>query len=345
VRASSWCGWIGRVNIRATEGLPRNPGDWVQAQGLADWLELVEGRMRQPVIGHGGRLDEMSLHLLRAPGKRLRSVLVLLNAKGDRDSDKVVAAAAATELLHTASLYHDDIVDGATRRRGLTAANGVWGNRAAAIAGTNLFAASLALFAECGTPALRLASVLTARACSGELDEFANAYNLDLTLDEQLGNLARKTAALFELPCQLGAEIAGFDKSVQRRLAVYGRLVGIAFQLTDDVLDLSAPADVLGKDVGADIRRGIFGGPVILALDHATPGAKRLKDLLGRSELSDDGAREAIGLVADSGALDETSNLARGFSARAAEEADALPGSLPRSALRELATLAAHRDT
>jgi heptaprenyl diphosphate synthase len=287
----------------------------------------------------------MALHLIERGGKRLRPVLLLLSASFGRwNEDKLLRAAAALELIHIASLYHDDVMDRAELRRAGASANARWGNVPATFAGTYLFARASAVFASLGNDVNRLVSEASLDLCSGQLQEVENAFNLDLSEDEHSTILARKTATLFRLPCRLGAHLGGVARRQAASLDRYGRLLGLAFQLTDDALDLAGTAEEVGKSTGNDLRQGVFTLPVLRALRRPGAIGERLRDLLSRVQLSDGEVAAVLDLVRESGAVDEGLQVARGYAARARAALEGLPSGPPRRSLARLTELVASRS-
>ncbi|WP_424531209.1 polyprenyl synthetase family protein [Sphaerisporangium viridialbum] len=213
-------------------------------------------------------LTTVATHLLAAGGKRVRPALVLLAARfGEHpDNPAVVRAAAAVELMHVASLYHDDVMDEAATRRGVPSVNARWGNRVAILAGDYLVAKAAELAAPLGAPAMEELARMLTRLVTGQLRETVGA---DRHADPEryyMSVIADKTAALFTLAARLGAHASGADAEVRAALGAYGEALGIAFQLSDDVLDLTQPSARAGKPANADLRQGVATLPVLRAL-------------------------------------------------------------------------------
>jgi heptaprenyl diphosphate synthase len=286
----------------------------------------------------------MALHLITRAGKRLRPALLLVVAQfGDPDDPRLLRAAAAMELFHIASLYHDDVMDRAPVRRGETSANVRWGNGLATLAGAYLFARASALLASLGDEPNRLASQASVELCTGQLHEMENAYNLELTEAEHLDILARKTATLFELPSRLGAYLSGASPPHTAALAAYGRHLGLAFQLADNALDLTGQADRLGKATGTDLREGVYSLPVLHALRQDSMVGERLRALLGQAWLTEEDVRTGLELVQESGAVAEAWEAAREHASQAQQSLEALPEGPARRSLFRLAEYAIAR--
>jgi geranylgeranyl pyrophosphate synthase len=261
---------------------------------------------------------------------------------GSADPETLTRAAVAMELLHVASLYHDDVMDRATTRRGVASANSLWGNLLAASGGTLLFARAIGLLASLGDEANRLASAASVRLCTGQLQEVENAYNVDISEEDHLAILERKTATLFELPCRLGALLAGAPEESSRLLAQYARALGLAFQLADDALDLSGDESVLGKPTLTDIRQGVYSFPIIYAL-HCN-GNSGLRGTLRKARLDEAEVRDAIASVRRSGAIEVALHRASEFVREAQQSLTALEDTPARESLHRLADFAVSRS-
>jgi heptaprenyl diphosphate synthase len=306
-------------------------------------LELV---LRDAVNTSDGRLRELARHLVGLGGKRLRPALVLLAGRfGEPAEERLLRAAAAVELLHVASLYHDDVIDRAPTRRGAASANARFGNGSATIGGTYLFSCATALLAGLGDAASRLASEASAEVCVGELQEIENAYNLELEVDEHLDILARKTATLFELPCRLGALLSGVQEAEAESLARYGRELGLAFQVADDALDLIGDASAMGKATRTDLRQGVYSLPVLRVLRHENGDGRRLADLLARLDISSSELDEAAEIVRAAGAVDAALDLARDHAGNARAALCELPPIPARMSMAGLVEFALARDS
>jgi heptaprenyl diphosphate synthase len=235
-------------------------------------LSRVESRLRAVATTPDERLAEIALHGIEAGGKRLRPALVVCAAMAiggcDAVSERVIDAAAAVELLHLASLYHDDVLDAAQLRRERPSVNGLWGNHAAVLGGDVLLAHAYRVAADLGAPQLRrFAHTLTA-LCSGQIAESAAQFDPARDLAHYDASIRGKTAALLATSCWLGGSTAGASAATAEALACFGMELGVAFQIVDDVLDLYGHSMQLGKPVGSDLRAGVFTLPVLLALQH-----------------------------------------------------------------------------
>jgi geranylgeranyl pyrophosphate synthase len=233
---------------------------------LARLLRRTEGRLAEVADGHGPDLARHVRGTLEAGGKRMRPMLVFLCGDGDGDGDgSLVAAGAAVELLHMATLVHDDVLDGARLRRGRPTVFANAGRPAATATGDLLFSRAFAELAATGSPdAVRALSAASSALARGELMQRADAWSPDVTPERYLERCQLKTASLFEASCRLGALLGGHPQLAEP-LGSFGERIGLAFQLLDDVLDVAGPAERIGKPRGADLLDGTVTLPLIVA--------------------------------------------------------------------------------
>ncbi len=237
-------------------------------------LELVERTLRDQVGSKASVIGSLGMHVLSAGGKRLRPVLVLLTAEMcGYTGPRRIELAAALELLHTATLLHDDIVDLAEMRRGRPAANAIWGNRRAVLAGDFFYARASSIIIEDGNLEMVESFARTIRLMAeGELLQLERSFDADMTQAHYYDVIDRKSAALLSTCCEIGSLLGGVTKGERNRLAEYGRQLGLAFQLRDDCLDYEAAVEDLGKQPYADLREGKITLPLILALKRCRLG-------------------------------------------------------------------------
>ena len=267
--------------------------DPVLEAAIRSGLDAVEEMLRESVKSNYPFVTEASRHLVDAGGKRFRPLLVLLASQfGDPASPAVVPAAVAIELTHLSTLYHDDVMDEATVRRGTRSANSRWDNTVAILTGDFLFARASEITADLGTEATRILAQTIAVLCEGQIRETMGPAPGDDPVDHYLSVLAEKTGSLIATSGRLGALLAGADASAVDVLTRYGATIGMAFQLSDDVIDVASESAESGKTPGTDLREGIRTLPVLYAL-RADPSLAGL--LLG--DLSDD-VRHAEALAA-----------------------------------------------
>jgi heptaprenyl diphosphate synthase len=249
----------------ATSGLLGVTDPALQA-AVAERLELVEARLREVVESRHPLLAEAAAHLVEAGGKRFRPLVTLLAAQfGDPMRPEVVDAAVVVELTHLATLYHDDVMDEAAVRRGAASANTRWTNTLAILTGDYLFARASDVTAGLGTEATHLQSRTFARLVEGQIAETAGPAAGADPVAHHLQVLADKTASLISTSARLGALMAGADHLVVETVAAYGEVIGVAFQLSDDLIDVLSDSDESGKTPGTDLREGVATLPVLLA--------------------------------------------------------------------------------
>ncbi len=270
--------------------------------GLARGLRLVETRLAEIAAGHGGELAGHAGGTLDAGGKRLRPLLVFLCAGRSDPGDGVVAAAAAVELLHMATLVHDDVLDRAPLRRGTPTVFATAGRAAATATGDLLFSRAFAELTGTGNAdAVRSLSTASSALARGELTQRADAWSTDVSPERYLERCGLKTGSLFAASCRLGAQLGGRGAEAEAALADFGEHVGLAFQILDDVLDISGPVERTGKHRGTDLLDGTVTLPLILARDRDAELAA--VDL--RSAVTTAGEAEAMcDRIAATGALD-----------------------------------------
>ncbi|HUO49787.1 MAG TPA: polyprenyl synthetase family protein, partial [Acidimicrobiales bacterium] len=304
---------------------------------LEDQLQRLEPLLVESVVTGDAFLDEVTTHLIAAGGKRLRPGLALASATLGQGTagDDDIQGAIAVELVHLASLYHDDVMDEATMRRNVESVNARFGNLVAIVAGDFLLARSAEIAASLGTEVAGLLANTLARLCEGQVAEVRAAFSTARTEDEYYAAVAGKTAALMATSCRIGAITGGLPRSDVDALTTFGRCFGMLFQLRDDVLDVVASEEELGKPAGQDLAEGIYTLPVILALqDPATAG--ELRPLLGQP-LDQPERDKARAIVAGSSAVAATLAAGRRYATEAAEAAAAVPGDGLGDVLRTLA--------
>ncbi|MGH2793486.1 MAG: polyprenyl synthetase family protein, partial [Actinomycetota bacterium] len=241
-------------------------------------LELVEKTLREAVDSGDPFVHEAASHLLAAGGKRFRPMLVLLSGHlGDPKDPRLIPCAAAIELTHLATLYHDDVIDEALVRRGAPSANVRFDNSVAILTGDFLFARSSSLAADLGTYVSRVLADTIGLLCEGQIMETNHAGTDRQTVDRYLAVVERKTAALLATSCRLGAWLAGVPEEHVEAVTEFGRSVGIAFQLSDDVLDISGVEEESGKTPGTDLREGVWTLPVLSTLAGDAPRGDELR--------------------------------------------------------------------
>ncbi|WP_052411839.1 polyprenyl synthetase family protein [Streptomyces sp. NRRL S-118] len=311
---------------------------WLACPRTRAALTGLDAILREAATADDPLLRMMAGHLLQRGGKRLRPALLVLSASyGTCRREQLLRAAAALELVHIASLYHDDVMDRAPTRRDGPSANARWGDELAALAGTYLFARASRLLVTLGDEPNRVAAEAFLDVCSGQLQEAENAYDTGLDEAEHLRILARKTATLFELPCRLGTQLSKAPPAYADALRSYGRSLGLAFQLTDDVLDLPGRGRGSGKSTGTDVREGVYCLTVLRAVRMGGDVGARLAALLGREDMTAEQVAEVYRLVESTDAGPAVLELARSHAAEALEALRVLPEGPPRESMENLA--------
>lgn len=312
---------------------------------VAEDMRAVNALIQQRLSSDVVLINQVGGYIINSGGKRLRPMLVLLAARacGYRGSGHI-ALAAVIEFIHTATLLHDDVVDGSELRRGKDTANHVWGNEASVLVGDFLYSRAFEMMVEANEmEVMRILAHTTNVIAEGEVLQLLHCHDPDTTEQRYLEVIRCKTAKLFEAAAQLGAVLAHQPKEVQQALAAYGMHLGTAFQLVDDVLDYSAASAQLGKNVGDDLAEGKPTLPLIHAL---RTGTTEQKALLRRAVES--GGREHIALVTaaieSTGAIAYTARSAKAEADKASAALAALPGSPYKDALMALAEFSANRS-
>lgn len=301
-------------------------------------IACVEKELREIVLDADPLIKDTSIHLMNAGGKRLRPAFSFLGGKFyNYDYKKVLPLAVALELIHMASLVHDDVVDSSMTRRNIPTVKARWGNRISTHLGDYLFGKSLKLISGYGNSIIaRVLADTSVKMCEGEIQQLATANKADQTLKDYVYRINRKTALLIAASCQLGAAACGAPMSVQKPLRRYGHCIGMAFQITDDILDLVADQEQLGKPIGSDLRQGIVTLPLIYALKHS-PHRDRLAEIVSREEKGEDEVKEACGLILSCGGVDYAGRVVQKYIERAREQLAALPDVPARQTLYTIA--------
>lgn len=269
---------------------------------ISDGLAQVEERLSQVLSDDRGVLDDIVGHLAKAGGKRMRPGLVLLCSHlGEHpSSEQILRACAVVELTHLATLYHDDVMDSAPTRRGVNAVQRVWGNNRAVLAGDLVFARASQVVATLGPDAVLQHAVTFDRLCRGQLNETFGPESGQDPVEFYIQVLADKTGSLVAQSARFGAELSGASEAVTEAVVQFGEKIGVAFQLADDVIDLSSDSADSGKTPGTDLREGVDTMPILLLRQDAARGVldedgqKILAELSRGTLVSDDAALEQV---------------------------------------------------
>jgi heptaprenyl diphosphate synthase len=319
--------------VSSTNALALPVSDNALADRLQERMTVVEKALAGHVRSRAGFVTEAASHLMEAGGKRFRPLLVLLAAEAgdDPDSYDVVTAACVVELTHLASLYHDDVMDEAALRRGAESANARWDNHVAILTGDFLFSKSSELTAELGPDAVRIQAQTFTQLVEGQIMETVPPRPGEDPLAHYLDVVAGKTGSLIATAARYGARFGGATREVEEALTAYGEIVGSAFQLSDDILDIASDTVESGKTPGTDLREGVPTLPVLLAQQSTDPADARLLDLLAGDLTDDERHGEALDLLRKHPAIDE----ARAYVVARAQEAKDLLAVLPPGPVRE----------
>ncbi len=306
-------------------------------QPIRTELEAFEQRLHATIRADLGGLAEAMEQILDAGGKRLRPALVILAAGLGRPGrmDDVYRAAMAIEFIHNATLIHDDLIDGAPTRRGLRTIHESLGASSAIIIGDYYFAKGANLMSEVGDPRIdALLSQTVMTICFGEMLQLTSQRKYDQTVEEYYAKIQRKTAVLLAASTYCGAALSGQAEPEVERLRRFGHLLGMSFQIADDILDYIASEEEMGKPVGNDLKQGTVTLPLMLALKDGEV-SDRLKGVLARSVLRDADYAEVVAIVRGSQAIDLAYEHARAFGEKARAQLRSFPPSPVREALEE----------
>jgi len=313
-------------------------------QLVADDLREIDRVIRNRLASDVVLVNQVAEYIVGSGGKRLRPLVVVVAARACGSQDqRHTQAAAIVEFIHTATLLHDDVVDGSTLRRGQDTANAVWGNEASVLVGDYVYSRAFEMMVSLGS--MRIMDVMataTNRIAEGEVLQLMNAHDPDTTEERYFEVIHRKTAQLFEAGTQIAAILTGSSAAVEDGMRRYGKHLGTAFQLIDDVLDYRADLGQLGKNLGDDLAEGKPTLPLIYALKHASPEQRAVI----RSSIEQGSIAELTQITAaieSTGGLAYTARLARREASLAIEALAGLPDSAYRQALRELADFAVDR--
>ncbi|GAB3294223.1 polyprenyl synthetase family protein [Parasphingorhabdus pacifica] len=299
-------------------------------------MARVEETLHESVRSEFDFATRTSRHLVDAGGKRIRPLFVLLAAHfGDPAAEDVIKSAAVVEMVHLATLYHDDVMDEATMRRGATSANARWDNSVAILTGDFLFAQASQLVADLGTGAVREMARTFEALVTGQMRETVGPDGGEDAVEHYLQVIYEKTGSLIATAGQFGAWFSGATEAQVRSLEHVGKLVGIGFQISDDIIDIASPSTESGKTPGTDLREGVRTLPMLYAL-AASDTDERLRGLLGRPLESDAEVDEALELLRRSSGLMRTREKLDEYAKEARDELAGLPSCAARDALGTL---------
>jgi len=294
-----------------------NPSEALGLPSLQEGLERLEPLLTASVVTGDSFLDDVTTHLIAAGGKRLRPLLALASATGGarEATQEDLLGGVAVELVHLASLYHDDVLDEATIRRNVESVNSRFGNLVAIVAGDYLLARSAAIAAGLGTDIARLLAETLGRLCQGQVSEVRSAFQITRGRDDYTAAIAGKTAALMSTSCRIGSLTGGLPAAEVEACTEYGRCFGMVFQIRDDILDITSTEGELLKPAGQDLAEGIYNLPTLVALEDPDCGPD-LRALLGKP-LDQPEREKACAIVAGSTGIAASVTEARRYVERA----------------------------
>jgi heptaprenyl diphosphate synthase len=313
-------------------------GDAVFATAVRDGVARVERLMDGELRGADPVMTESLLHLFMAGGKRFRPLFTVLSAQTgpNPDSEEVTIAGAVVEMIHLATLYHDDVMDEAEVRRGAPSANARWGNNVAILAGDYLLATASRLVSRLGPEAVRIVADTFAQLVTGQMRETRGAPEGADLIEQYLKVVDEKTGCLIGAAGRFGGMFSGADAEQIERLSRLGSIVGTAFQIADDIIDIGSESDESGKVPGTDIREGVHTLPMLYALADTGPDSARLRELLAGPVADDAEVAEALTLLRASAGMAKAKDVLANYAAQARHELAQLPDVAGRRALEAL---------
>jgi heptaprenyl diphosphate synthase len=295
----------------------------------------IERAMQLAVVTDDDYLTEIASHLIIAGGKRLRPAVAVAAAQveGAPATDDAIAGGVACELVHLGSLYHDDVMDEAQTRRGVETVNARWGNLQAILAGDFLLSRASEIAASLGTEVAALLARTIGRLCEGQIEELRHTYDVTRSEESYLASIGGKTASLYATSARIGALVAGLTSDQVEVLTEYGHTYGMVFQIVDDILDITASDEELGKPAGHDLLEGVYTLPVIRTLASDGVASQQLHALLG-TPLDAERRDLALSLVRTGPGVASAIDTARHYAERAEEVCSALSDTPATEALR-----------
>lgn len=312
---------------------------------IADELRQVENAIEGALATSDELLADVSTHLLHAGGKRIRPALVLLTSKfPGAELERVVPVAVAVELLHMATLVHDDVVDKASVRRGQPTVNAKWSNQVSVLTGDYLFAKSFTILSETGNPrVVGIMANVVLEMSQGELAQMSSYFNVNQTEAQYYKRIAQKTGYLIAEACRLGGVMGGASEKQIQALYDYGMGVGLSFQIADDLLDFHGTAARVGKPVAGDLKEGILTLPVLHALQNS-PHAEELRQMIATENISDTDVERAKAIMDEAGSFAYAQEQANRHIAKAVDQLKHVPDLATRSGLQVLADFVINRQ-
>ena len=307
-------------------------------------LDYIEKELERSLDSASPIIRQASLHLLRAGGKRIRPVFVLLASEfGHFSLQEVSKVAVSLELVHMASLVHDDVIDDSDMRRGLETVKAKWDNRIAMYAGDYIFSRALVSIAEIEIPAVhQLLAKTMLEICEGEIIQIEHQREYNQTVRDYLRRIKRKTALLLSSSCELGALVSGADASVVRKLSRFGYFAGMSFQITDDILDITSTDKKLGKPAGSDLLNGHLTLPIFYIKDQ--PAFQPYMEQAFDGTLTEQARDEMLSYIRQSGAIEKAEAVSDLYLQKALDEISGLPAGNAKKALNQIAAFIGRRN-
>ena len=320
-------------SLLTVPGAPTSP--LLALAGMDADRKRIESAMLEAVVTTDAYLTEIASHLIVAGGKRLRPALSVVVGRldGRPASDDIVRGGVACELVHLGSLYHDDVMDEAETRRGVETVNARWGNLQAILAGDFLLARASEIAASLGTEVAGLLARTISWLCEGQIEELRHTYDIARSEDSYLASIHGKTASLFGTAARIGGIVSGLERSTIDAVTEYGNAYGMVFQIVDDVLDLTATAEQLGKPAGHDLEEGVYTLPVTRTLSNGRSSGDELRDILGKP-LEPNERDKALAIVRSDDGIESTLATGAEYAERARKALDALSDGPVANALR-----------
>lgn len=305
-------------------------------------IDVIEKELVAAIQSKSDLLQNASLNLIQAGGKRIRPVFVLLSAKfGKYDIEVIKNVAVSLELIHMASLVHDDVIDDAELRRGKPTVKARWDNRIAMYTGDYILACSLEYMTKIeNSIAHRILADTMVEVCIGEIKQIQDKFRFDQNLRDYLRRIKRKTAILIAASCQLGAVAAGTDEEIHKKLYKFGYYVGMSYQITDDILDFTASEKQLGKPAGSDLLQGNITLPVLYAMQN--PSVEKVIKTVSESTTKEE-MKSLIISIKETGAIEKSNLLSQRYLKKAMDILEQLPNNRIRKSLIDVANFIGKR--
>ncbi|WLR53098.1 heptaprenyl diphosphate synthase component II [Bacillus tianshenii] len=295
-------------------------------------LDIIERNLEETIASEHPLLQQASMHLLKAGGKRIRPVFVLLAGKfGNYDIEVMKRVAVSLELIHMASLVHDDVIDDAELRRGKETIKAKWDNRVAMYTGDYIFARMLELMTMLDKPeAHQILSKTIVEVCVGEIEQIRDKFNWEQNTRTYFRRIKRKTALLIAVSCQLGAVASDVPKEIHEKLFKFGYYIGMSYQIIDDILDFTSTEEELGKPAGSDLMQGNITLPVLYAIRD-----EKLKERI--KLISEENREEILSIILSSGGIEYAKDISDRYLEKALNILEELPNNRAKRSFRSIA--------